>query len=197
MKVHIEVGSNWGKDTDSYINDETLVYCFEPAQELYYSLWQKYKDNPNVMVLPFAVDIESSVKRFNVQGAHDWGCSSLNEYNDSLDERWPNRPTNEFIFTHSYNVFTIRLDQFLDLYNIKQIDYLWIDAQGHDFKVLQSLGEKIHIVKEGRCEVAGRCELYKNTDNTYDNVSRYLTERGFGIAGNPESYECDIGFWKL
>lgn len=197
MKTYIEVGANWGTDSDKFITADSRLFCFEPAQEVYYELWKKHKDKPNVMILPFAVDIESSIKRFNVQGAYDWGCSSLHDYNDKLDERWPNRPSDEFIFTHSYNVFTIRLDQFFSLYNITQVDYLWIDAQGNDFRVIQSAGDMISIVKEGKCEAAGTCELYKNTDNTFHNIQSYLAKHNFSASGNPEAYETDVVFKNL
>lgn len=195
MKTYIEVGANWGKDTDRFVKEDSRVYCFEPAQELYIELWRKYKDNPNVMVLPFAVDLESSIKKFNVQGQYDWGCSSLYEYNDKLDEKWPNRPSDEFIFTHSYNVFTIRLDQFFKLYNITEVDFLWIDAQGNDLNVLKSAGDMIKIVKEGICEAAGACHLYKNVDNSANSIKDYLLQKDFEIYyGNLESPELDISF---
>jgi FkbM family methyltransferase len=197
MKTYIEIGANRGTDSHRFITEDSRLFCFEPAQELYYSLWQQHKDKPNVMVLPFAVDIESGIKKFNVQGAHDWGCSSLHDYNDNLDNRWPDRVTNEFIFTHSYNVFTIRLDQFFLLYNITQVDYIWIDAQGNDFRILQSAGDMISIIKQGKCEAAGTCELYKNTDNTYENIYSYLTERNFKVGGNPDLYETDMEFLNL
>lgn len=198
MKTIIEVGGNQGQHTKNFVTPNTRVFVFEPVQELYIKLWEKYKDNNNVHILPFAVDEEQGVKIFNVAGQSDWGCSSLNEFSDNLDKVWPGRT--DFKVTHRYAVLTMRLDTFCEIYAIDSIDYLWIDAQGHDFKVLKSLGDKLSIVKEGRCEAAHRVELYKNTDNLYTNIVDYLKEHEFNttikIDSSPVGAECDVIFKK-
>jgi len=93
---------------------------------------------------------------------------------------------------------TIRLDTFLELYDINHIDYLWIDAQGSDFNVLQSLGNKIRIVKEGKCEGSERVNLYKNIDNNSRNIAQYLQQHGFSTLIQPIGLgqESDIHFKK-
>jgi len=198
MKTIIEVGGNQGQHTRDFVKPGTRVFVFEPVQELYIKLWERYKDNDNVHILPFAIDEEQQAKVFNVAGQSDWGCSSLNEFSDNLDKTWPGRT--DFKVTHKYSVLTIRLDTFCDIYGIDSIDYLWIDAQGHDFKVLKSLGEKLDAVKEGRCEAAYKVELYKNTDNLYTNIVDYLKERNFNttikIDSSRVGAECDVIFSK-
>lgn len=198
MKTIIEVGGNQGQHTRDFVKLGTRVFVFEPVQELYIKLWERYKDNDNVHILPFAIDEEQQAKVFNVAGQSDWGCSSLNEFSDNLDKTWPGRT--DFKVTHKYSVLTIRLDTFCDIYGIDSIDYLWIDAQGHDFKVLKSLGEKLDLVKEGRCEAAYKVELYKNTDNLYTNIVDYLKERNFNttikIDSSRVGAECDVIFSK-
>ena len=100
----------------------------------------------------FAVDIKNSFQTFNIAGQWDWGCSSLYEFSDDIESKWPNRP--DFKKTHSYTVPTITLYDFCNLYGIDKIDFLHIDAQGSDYNVLLSLKDKISIVKEGTIEVA-------------------------------------------
>jgi hypothetical protein len=75
----------------------------------------------------------------------------------------------------------IRLDDFVKLYGIKEIDYLHVDAQGNDFNVMKSLGDMISIVKEGVCEVANHIELYDIEDNTVGVVKPWLESKGFEV----------------
>jgi len=195
-KIYIEIGSNIGTDTDKFVSNDSILYCFEPAMELAFNLWQRYKNNDNVIVLPFAIDVESCIKKFNIAGSDDWGCSSLNVFSSDIHSKWPNRP--DFKFTDSYVVPTITLYDFITLYKIDHIDYLWIDAQGHDFNVIKSLKNKISIVKEGSCEAAYNISLYDGADNNYKNITAYLELNNFTtkieVDKSDISAECDILF---
>lgn len=195
-KIYIEVGSNIGTDTDKFVSDDAILYCFEPAMELAFNLWQKYKHKNNVIILPFAIDTENSIKVFNIAGTQNWGCSSLNNFAPDIKNKWPNRP--DFVFTDSYSVPTITLYDFIKLYQIKQIDYLWIDAQGHDFNVIKSLKDKISIVKEGRCEASHNISLYDGVDNSHKSITDYLKLNNFTseieLDKSGLGAECDIIF---
>jgi len=194
--IYIEVGANWGTHTPQFVKENSMLYCFEPVQECYRHLVDTYKHHDNVMVLPFAIDTVSGIRKFNVSNVGDWGTSGFYEFTDNLDELWPGRvgPT-AFTYTDAYNVFTIRLDQFCTLYGIDHVDYLWIDAQGHDLEVLKSLGDMISIVREGSCEAARTLKIYKDTDNDYTTISKYLTDKGFEVGGcSHDQYECDLHF---
>jgi hypothetical protein len=125
------------------------------------------------------------------------GCSSLNNFNPDINNIWP-RP--DFNFDESYSVPTITLYDFINLYKIDYIDYLWIDAQGHDFNVLKSLKDKINIVKEGRCEASHNVSLYDGVDNNFQNIINYLKDNDFECSVELDhsgiGAECDIIFKK-
>jgi FkbM family methyltransferase len=196
MTTIIEVGANKGTDTAEWLKDpNNIVYCFEPTPELCTLLWEKFSTFPNFHLFSGAVDIENSWKSFNIAGQKDWGCSSLHKFNTDIHQLWPGRK--DFKFTKSVNTFCIRLDSFLEMSNIKEVDYLWIDAQGNDWNVLKSLGKQLDIVKEGKCEVSYTVSLY-NTDNTIENVKPWLEKRGFIVKVNPDkkNKECDLHFKK-
>lgn len=196
-KIYIEVGANQGTDTINYLKEGALLYAFEPVSQLAYELINKFK-NQNVIVIPFAVDLENGIKKFNVSAGSNLGCSSLNNFNKNINNEWHGRT--DFVFTESYNVLTIRLDNFINLYDIKEIEYLHIDAQGSDFNVLKSLGNKINIVKAGKCEASYAVSLYENIDNNYENIIKYLTSYGFSTRIEMDqsgiNAECDIHFFK-
>lgn len=197
MKKIIECGANLGVDTEKLhvSNPDAIIYAFEPTIELFCEiLYPKFARNPKIKLFPFAVDIENGFTKFNVAGQSDWGCSSIHEFNDDIHEKWPNRP--DFKFTHSYLVPKITLRDFCETQNIDEIEYLWIDTQGNDFNVLKSLGDKISIVKKGKCEAALDVELYKNTENKIENIKPFLENAGFKVVVQPHgnNKECDILF---
>jgi FkbM family methyltransferase len=196
MKIKIEVGANRGTETKELASDDSIVYAFEPTYELLAEyLWPLSYKNKNIRILPFAVDCENSFKKFNVAGHWDWGCSSLYEFSDNLNETWPGRV--DFSNTHSYIVPTITLYDFCELYKIDTIDFLHIDAQGNDFNVLKSLKDKISIVKEGVIEASKKVELYKNTNNKVDNIKEYLKLNGFEIINETinDAVEAEVNIY--
>lgn len=196
MKIKIEVGANKGTETKELASDGSIVYAFEPTYELLIEyLWPLSYENKNIRILPFAVDSENAFKQFNVAGHWDWGCSSLYEFSDNLDEEWPGRV--DFSKTHSYNVPTITLYDFCELYKIEIIDFLHIDAQGNDFNVLKSLKDKISIVKEGVIEASKNVELYKNTNNKVDSIKEYLKLNGFEIIDETinDAVEAEVNIY--
>lgn len=200
MKTIIECGANNGNDTQWLLEQyqDSIIYAIEPTHELLIKhLWPKFSNNDRVKVIPFAIDIENSFKKFNInQLGHDvGGCSSLYEFNE-IDPIWGNRT--DFYFTHSYLVPTITLYDLCELYNIQQIDYLWIDTQGNDFNCLLSLKDKINNVISGKCEVGYNTDLYKANMNNIKYVKPWLEEHGFHVSVNPDvcRAECDLIFNK-
>lgn len=198
MKTVIEVGANRGTDTERWFKDQNnIVYAFEPTPELILFLKEKFKDQENFNLIPAAVDIENSWKWFNIAGNRDWGCSSLYDFNPNIQELWPKRP--DFVVTDRCKVLTMRLDTFMDTYKIKSVDYLWIDAQGNDFLVLQSLGKRISDIKEGKCEAALTVDLYTNSENKVEVIQPWLEKRGFVCEITPDKRhkEADIHFKRM
>jgi FkbM family methyltransferase len=195
-KTVIEVGANKGQDTAKWVNDPTTsVYAFEPHPKYYKKLSKIFKGKENFFLFNNAVDIEEESKIFNLEPK---GCSSLYNFNANIDDLWADRGI-EWKFYDNISVKTIRLDTVIDLYKIAEVDYLWIDAQGNDFRVLQSLGNKISIVKEGRCETALNLSLYEGPDNSTKSVVTWLTQQGFATEVIPDRWnkEADILFKKL
>lgn len=195
-KIVFEVGANKGTDTSKFLANECMVYAFEPTPELILELKNKFKTHPGYMPVPLAVDTENKWSTFNIAGSADWGCSSIHEFNPNIHKEWEGRP--DFNVTDQCRVMTIRLDTFMQIYNISHIDYLWIDAQGNDFRVLQSLGDRVKDVAAGRCEVALNVNLYDKVDNSHTSVTNWLAERGFNVQLQPHPHhkEADLIFTR-
>lgn len=194
LKTIIEVGANHGEDTLRMSeNDKNRIFAFEPVPALYEVLQKKLGARDNVYILPAAVDVDPGWRWFNVSDFGSKGPSSLYDYNKQVAEAWH---AEAFVHSARYKVMVVRLDSFMESNGIEEVDFLWIDAQGNDLRVLQSLGEKICCIKAGKCEVAFSGSLYEGAGNTFRAVSDWLVERGFETAMVPDGslVEADLHF---
>jgi len=182
--IIFDVGANDGKTFTHLLNNiNTKVYAFEPTLELINSIKTWCHNYPNFYLIECAVAEEEGFFDLNVAGHHDWGCTSLLEFNEGLDKTWPGRK--DFFVSHKQKTKVIRLDSFIkDNKEIIEIDYLHIDTQGMDLKVLKSLGNYISIVKEGCLETSTKenVSLYKN-QHTLTDCLEFLEKNNFLISG--------------
>lgn len=192
MQTIIEVGASHGDDTLRLSNGgKNRVFAFEPVPELFPIIHQKMIHHDNFYLSSMAVDIVDGWQWFNVTTTPDRGASSLHQFNEKIAAQW--NPT-AFVHSQRFMVMTTRLDTFMNTHNIKAVDYLWIDAQGNDFRVLQSLGERIHDVREGKCEASYTDALYTGVTNDFKTIGDWLVARGFEVAIAPIGGECDVHF---
>jgi FkbM family methyltransferase len=203
MRTIVKVGANYGIDTQWFIDEtDTEVYTFEPTPELLVHLLNKFNDHPrrnHLHIFPFAVDIKNGFANFNVQGYEDWGCSSLYEFSDDRYKYWPNNSSGGkrmLEYSKTIVVPTIRLDTFMEIFGIQQIDELHTDTQGNDWNVLRSLGDKIQNVMSGECETTFGANLYKNVNNNTKEVISWLEEKGFicSFTGDCSGQEADVKY---
>ena len=183
-KIIIEVGGNDGKDTNTYAILADKVYVFEPVPYLAAGLRERFKTNERVEVIQSAVSDKTENKvKFGISGpdySHGAGCSSLNEFNPNIKEQWEDR--DDFQHMEYIDVTTVTLRDFIHAHNIKEVEYLHIDAQGSDLKVLQSLESMVDRVKAGRCEAANTVNLYKDVDNNIYTIIDWLENNGFKVV---------------
>ena len=192
-KIIIEVGGNQGTDTIRYAEHCDKLFVFEPVPLLAERLRDKFKDNTKVQIIQSAVSdkTENNVK-FGISGpdyTHGAGCSSLNEFNPNIRNEWffsngsgERSYRDDFAHMEYIEVTTVTLKDFIHAHNIKEVEYLHIDAQGSDLKVLQSLEGMAERVKAGRCEAANRVNLYKDVDNNVYTIMNWLNNNGFKVV---------------
>jgi FkbM family methyltransferase len=184
----IEIGSYDGNDTLKYTSlPNSNVWSFEPNTENIIMLNKKFENVTNVKIIPKAVGIYNGKTKFNVslkvnadKLSHSSSINDLSEYTIK----------NGLIkFTHQIEVDIIRMDTFIEENDIKEIDYFHCDAQGSDFDILKSFGDKIKIIKKGQVEGC-RIENMYNTENLVVNIISFLEEKGF-IISNKNQIEQD------
>lgn len=213
MKVVFDVGANNAESTAHFLDDpDTHIYAFEPNPVLVADIKKRFKDQPRHHIFQNAVaDREGSMAFYlagpvdptnpmaHAEGISNWGCSSLLPFSETVHQEWKNRP--DFNCFATITVDVIRLDTFIKQHAIDHIDYLHVDAQGMDLRVLKSLGTYLSIVKEGVLEAPSdyKKSIYK-ASHTADEAIAFLKENGFTIKNiennDAEGNEVNIYFQK-
>ena len=196
--IIFDVGANNGSSSFGFINEHNTVYAFEPTP----FLLERYlypRRGLGYIVIPKAVSDFNGKSQFKIAGQSDWGCSSLNNFSEDLNSTWPGRM--DFKVTETIDVDVIRMDTFIEENNIQTVDFLHCDTQGSDLKVLKSFGEKISILKSGEVEAFAKNPLYKENDNSIDNVTEFLAQHGFKIdnisSNDSHGNEFNVRFSRI
>ena len=181
MKVYLDVGANNGDSMLHHAGDEGTVYAFEPTPKMARDLVEKTKDIENYHVVDKAVADYNGKSTFFISGVRDWGCSSLNTFNDNLDKTWPGRPG--FVVTERVEVDVIRLDGFIVEHNIREIEFFHCSTQGKDMEVLLGIGAHIMKIKQGQITMptSHDTKLYKDSKYISGDATRFLEQIGFKV----------------
>lgn len=222
MITLFDIGSQNGNQFINYnINyDNVMTYAFEPTPTACENIKRKIKKMgaKNFYLIEKAVSSFEGEAKFYIslkdkgQDAGS-GMNSLNKFNsqEELKKDWGDLSKNKkksdkklhrFSVKKTIKVDVIRLDKFMKNNNITNIDYLHIDAQGHDYEVLLSLGKYINNVNAGMIEVIGydKTPLYKNSTNEIKKVKKFLENNRFKIISenknDRKSNELNVRFIK-
>ena len=181
MKVYFDIGANSGDSMLHHAGDDAIVYAFEPTPKLVDILTEKTKDIKNYHIIDKAVANYNGKSTFYISGVGDWGCSSLNTFNDNLDKTWPGRTG--FEVTDQVEVDVIRLDGFIMEKNIREIEFFKCSAQGKNAEVLMGMGMHIKKIKQGQIlmPIEHDTKLYKDSKYISRDVISLLKNIGFRV----------------
>jgi len=130
------------------------------------SRWEPHCTDQRLVVFPAAMSSEVGYAEFHL--GHNPYCSSLNTYDlvGGVDPTLLNHPVKEVRDTmascwgsltntaHKFTVPTVTLASILRRIPAHiRIKYIKIDAQGHDFKILQSAGDQMSRIEYVRFEM--------------------------------------------
>jgi len=190
QKIGINVGAGLG-ETDYLFNNFNIIYCFEPNNYCFNELKNKLVDNKFKLYNYGISDIDGYSKFNNCEHS---GYSSILDFDENSEFY---KYCNEIDkgFNNINNITTIkvkRLDTFIEQNNIKKIDLIKIDTQGHDLNVVKSLGNKINIVDTIilECQIKN---LYKNS-STKDEIIKYMNSKQFKLLKEESSSEIVADF---
>ena len=184
-KIYFDIGANEGIYSVSHAKNEpkTFVVAFEPIPKLIERMKSVSSHLKNILIVDSAVGDFNGTSKFNISAPSqygDYGCSSLLEFSDKSQTEWPNRTDLKKI--DEIEVSVVRLDSFIIKNKISKIDYLKIDTQGYDLKVLYGLSNFLSIVKAGTMEAAVNQSILYNDQNTQEESIMFLENNGFEIT---------------
>ena len=142
--------------------------------------YKKIKIN-NYKINNLAVSDKNCSFIFNV--AKNPTVSSLNKFSKNLNKTWPGYKEAHCTVIKKIKVKGITLEKYCLDNDIKRINYLHIDTQGSDLKVLKGLKKKISIVDEGVMEAAlnNKLSLYQK-NHTIRDAKNFLHKKNLIIS---------------
>lgn len=178
MGTLVYIGVYKGNEFFKFCTIYDECYGFEPNPELYSKL--KIYSNPRIRIINKCVSDFNGTTKFNVYELDR--LSSLYEVNNEwLDiQSRPHYKIKEVI-----DVQCVTIDDYFK--DIDDIDFLLIDAQGSDLKILKGAEKflKEKRIKKIMLETDEQESVYaynvEQNYNTFDNVNDYLTSIGYRL----------------
>ena len=185
----LDIGGCEGEESIRYsrIFPNSNIFTFEPLpknQELVIENIKKYDAN-NVKLIPYAISDKAGISHFYVSSGHpenqssdlDWDfgnkSSSLLPPVSSNNHKW-------LKFDEKIDVPTITLHSFLIDNLIEEVDFIHMDVQGAELKVLLGAQDFIKNIKAVWLEVSD-LEIYKSQPLRKD-VERFMKSHGFYLV---------------
>jgi FkbM family methyltransferase len=179
--VIIEAGAFNGNDTQKLAAawPRGIIHAFEPVPELFEQLKKNTAHLPNVICYPLALSDHDGTATFHV--AEKPHKPNIPTQAGSLHKPKERLAVSPIIFPRTTTVQTITLDSWAQHYNIKQVDFLWLDTQGHELAIIQAAPHTRELVTAVYAEV-GFIEAYEQ-QQTYLSVKSWFEAHGFYEAG--------------
>lgn len=184
-----DIGACEGEESIRYsrIFPKANIFSFEPLpknQELIIENIKKYEAT-NVKLVPFAISDEAGISHFYVSSGHpenqssdlDWDfgnkSSSLLSPDSRNNHKW-------LKFNEKIDVATITLHSFLIENQIEEVDFIHMDVQGAELKVLLGAKDFINKIKAIWLEVSN-LEIYENQPLRMD-IEQFMKSKGFYLV---------------
>ncbi len=188
--VIMDIGSCEGEDSIRYsrLFPYSRIIAFEPLpdnQKLIKSNLENFAVK-NVELIPVALSDENGTADFHVSSGNPEGRPNTEDWNfgNKSSSLLPPDKHLEVVpwvkFDQVIEVPTLTLSDFMINNNIQAVDFMHIDVQGAELKVLKGAGQAIRNIKAIWLEVAD-VTLYKNQPTTLV-IEDFMREHGFYLV---------------
>lgn len=192
-KVIMDIGSCTGEDAIKYSNffPGASVFAFEPLLSNVEIMKMHFRqfEKTDISIQNLALSDETGEASFYVSGGNPFESLPEDEFTSLIPKDWNKsssllKPGSESAkhlpwlkFKESVVVKTMRLDEFMTQSGIETIDFIHLDVQGAELKVLTGMGEKIKNINVLWLEVEN-VEMYdrqplKNEINSFLKANNY------------------------
>lgn len=173
--VFFDIGANIGQSTIEFLEKypEATIYAFEPVLSTYYKLEKNLSSIKNCRLFNIGMSENHGV----IKMLSDLHRPTRSKVIDGSE------PINPGKMQEIVDVEIDCIDRFCEANNIRQVDFLKIDAEGHDMKIL--LGG-VKFLSQGRNKIL-MIEAGMNPDNDlhvpFMEIYNYLQGFGYYLFG--------------
>ena len=191
----IDVGSHNGTYTDLIIKNFKVnkVLMFEPQKYIFKKIKKKYKYTKFIKIFNCAISSKNKLQKIYINN-HDLTSSltKLDETNPYLKRKAKlfALNNNKSLIKESYNIKTVRLNDVIKKNNIKKINLLKIDTEGHELEVLQGLNKSIKYTQFILIEFH-RDKIYFNYNPR--KIHNYLIKNNFVLE---DTFRFPFTYWE-
>jgi len=204
--IIIEVGAHYGEDTVGFLRslNPSRIHCFEPDPRNIF-IFKKYVKDPNIFLYECAVsDKDEKQVDFHLSYIANFKPRLFDKYHWIDKKEYVNMKLNasgsssfekgrDMQVLNTVKIDTIRIDTWAEKNKIKHVDFMWIDVQGAEKKVVEGFG-KLSI----------NCVWIEFGENTYKSyLGRQETIDLFSTIGfevdekySDKDSKGDLLFWK-
>jgi FkbM family methyltransferase len=177
--IIIEAGAHIGRDTIKMATlwPKATIYAFEPVRPLFEKLTENSKAYPNIHRYNLALSDHTGKETLYVSSGASSAVSSLLEPHEYAQQR----PNVQFT---PQQVETITLDEWAKLHKVSVVDFMWLDMQGAELRVLNAAPNVLKSVKALLFEVS-LTERFKGNP-LYDEAKSWMESHGFVIVRQDE-----------
>lgn len=184
--IIFDVGGNKGQSIEIFqrIFKKPHIHSFEPITSEFHFMYQKFKNNKNIILNNYALGEIEGEKNFNISA--QTGASSFNKINNN--SRWVqvrskeyNTTIKEFVIPAKVKIST--LDKYYSNSKIDHIDLLKIDTQGYEDKVLQG---SLNTLKKNKIKAVITEIIFDNVYDKYfsfSDIEKFLLPHNFRMVG--------------
>jgi FkbM family methyltransferase len=165
--VMIDVGAHRGSSMGLFGQNQWRVLAFEPQPMLNKALSERYKPYPDVTVLNCALSDSPSDDVEFYTSEKSTGISSLIAFDES----------HESIYKTSVKTLTSVLHDFPE---IQRIDFLKIDTEGNDLRVLQGMDWQNFSPEVILCEFEDK--KTEKVGYRFSDLGDYLKQKGYHVV---------------
>lgn len=180
--VILEAGALNGEDTVRFARrwPDATIHALEPLPEAYSTVVRNTQDYPRIHTYRLALGdhvhtaqmyVDADPERSDEVGN---GSSSLLRPTGHLDF-FP-----EVVFSGTTEVEVTTLDSWATMAGVNQLDFVWLDLQGMELRVLKAAPQMIDRIGVICLEVSRR-ELYAGAA-LYDETLEWMLAQGFKVA---------------
>ena len=179
--VIFDVGGNIGQSIDRFkkIFNDPIIHSFEPNKAVFEVMMNNFKNDKKVFCNNYALGDKTEEKNFNITNMS--GKSSFYKINPDTSRIKINRYKPSIIKTEKVKIF--KLDDYIEEKKINNIDFMKIDAQLYEDKILQGSLKSLQNNKIMILQVEIVFNDYYEKYFTFSDIEKYLIPNNFRMVG--------------